>query len=96
VWVEKCLNTARGAHPACPPWFGLAPGDDVIGHPVGYPPPDLTERIHDALTQHPRITDVVDVTYEFQDDEDWLACSLVLVTDEDDRVPVAGLVVTQA
>ena len=81
VWVEKCLRTARGAHAIHPAGYGLPTGSEIIGGPAGVVPADLEERIRDALTFHPRITDIRGFTYDYTTSEDFLAVSFTAVID---------------
>lgn len=81
-WIEKCLRTARGAHPVHPPGYGMpGGGPDLIGGPVGVVPADLEERIRDALTYHPRITDITNFDYDFDPNDDHLAVSFIVELD---------------
>lgn len=91
-WVEKCLRTARGAHPIHPPGYGM-PGDptDAVGQRVGWVPPDLYERVKSAMKFHPRIVDVVDFRYGFDPDDDYLMVQFTLELDDGSELPVDNL-----
>lgn len=91
-WVEKCLATARGAHPIHKkpgevPRYGMTRLDDLVGGPVVYPPADLEDRIRDALTFHPRIVDIADFGVAFDPDDDYVAVVFTVLTDTSDQVP---------
>lgn len=94
TWVEKCLGTSRGALPTQPPGYGLLNVHDLVGGPVGAPPTDLEQRIHDALTFHPRIASIADFGFAFDEDEEYLSVGFTIITDRDERVPVVALGVT--
>jgi hypothetical protein len=82
TWIEKALRTARGAHRVyAQSSFGLAAGLDVGG--IDPSLDDLEGRCRQALTLHPRITDVRDfrITPDPDDEEVSLVGFLVL-TDE--------------
>jgi len=85
-WVEKCLSTARGAHPIHPPGYGLLNKDDVIGGPVAAVPVDLETRIRDALTFHPRIVNVTDFGVDYELDDDYVSVRFTVVTDRDETL----------
>lgn len=87
-WIEKCLMTARGAHPIHPPGYGLVRPQDIIGGPVTEPPADLAQRITDALTFHPRIASVRDFAFAFDPDDEYLAVGFTVITDRDEQLPV--------
>lgn len=94
-WIEKCLNTARGAHPVHPDGYGLPAGLPMIGGPQGALPADLEDRITDALTFHPRITGVRHFAYDYDPDEEWLAVSFTVLVDGGlDELPVSSLELT--
>jgi hypothetical protein len=82
-WIEKCLRTARGAHPVHPQGYGVAQAsaDGLVGGPVGSIPPDLEERVKDALLFHPRITDVRGFSYSSDPDDEWLGVSFTFEVD---------------
>lgn len=86
-WAEKCLRTARGAHPIHPPGYGLASPADLIGQTVdGAPVAELEARIREALTFHPRIADIRDFDYDFDSSDEWIAVSFTMVLDNDASV----------
>jgi hypothetical protein len=98
-WIEKCLMTARGAHPIHPPEYGVEGLTDVIGEAASPGvAAGLEEGIRDALLFHPRITDVRDFdaylgTVE-DGDEDALYLSFTVVTEDDERLDFEALTLT--
>lgn len=89
TWIEKCLRTARGAHAIHPAGYGLpASVESIIGTPVGTIPADLEQRIREALTFHPRISDIESFSYDWEDDDDVLQIFMVIVLDDDSRIPI--------
>lgn len=62
-WIDKCLRTARGALPIHPAGYGVVDPDSIFGRPISeLSAGDLENRFRDALTFHPRIADVADLT----------------------------------
>ena len=95
TWVEKCLRTARGAHPVHPPGYGVQMGTtDLIGGPVGRIPPDLYARVEDALTFHPRITACEQFTSSYDPDDDRVFIDFVVVLDDAAELNVSSLELT--
>jgi hypothetical protein len=91
-WVEKCLLTARGAHPVHPPGYGLVHGSaDLIGGLVGAPSSDLEVRVADAVTFHPRISGIANWTFDYDPMAEWQAYSFTLVLDDDTTVQLDRL-----
>lgn len=92
MWIVKCLRTARGAHPACPPSFGLTPSNDLlIGGNVGQIPSDLFDRIEEALMFHPRITACENFDSEFDENDDIVNISFTVVLDDEDDLSISRL-----
>jgi Protein of unknown function (DUF2634) len=101
-WIEKCLMTARGAHPIHPPDYGVEGLTDIIGDAAT---PEvaggLEEVIRDALLFHPRITEVVDFAAfvgEHDDldtsitpDDETLFVSFTVVTDDEETIDFIGI-----
>jgi hypothetical protein len=88
TWAEKCLRTARGAHPIHPPGYGLVRPNDLWGKPVtGAPVAEMEARIRDALTFHPRITDVEDFEFDFDPNDEWVNVAFTMIVDEEVLVP---------
>jgi len=95
TWIEKCLRTARGAHPVHPPGYGVQMGTtDLIGGPVGQIPPDLYARVEDALTFHPRISACENFSGSFDPDDDRVFIDFVVVLDDDAELNVSNLGLT--
>jgi hypothetical protein len=101
-WVEKCLMTARGAHPIHPPDYGVEGLLEVIGEAASDGVAgDLEDRIRDALLFHPRISDVTDFDAYMGDpeeddehdsaDDETLFVSFTVVTDDEDILEFVGL-----
>jgi hypothetical protein len=93
-WIIKALRTARGAHPVAPETYGVpqASIEGMVGGPVGVVPPDLEQRVTDALLEHPRITEVRDFAYEHDPSGDWLRVGFSFELDGgEDELAVEGL-----
>lgn len=83
-WVEKCLRTARGAHPIHSGGYGLENPWDIIGQPLqSLSMGDLESRIHDALTFHPRIVDVTSFVATSDHDQEAVYLSFHVVLDDE-------------
>jgi hypothetical protein len=92
MWVEKCLRTARGAHPIYSDDFGIELPADFFGGPVSSFPDDLfRDRVIDALTKHPRIIDVTDFAFDYDPDEEWVAASFTVETGTGDTLNFANV-----
>lgn len=86
-WVEKCLVTERGAYPIHDTNYGLEGVNDMIGEPVDSPEmATLGARVREALTFHPRITDVVGFQVFSDPDEETVYVAFRVVTDEEDEL----------
>lgn len=82
-WAEKCLHTTRGAHPIHPPGYGLRDRNALIGQTIaGAPVAELETRVREALTFHPRITDIQDFSYDLDESDEWIAVSFTMVLDD--------------
>jgi hypothetical protein len=83
-WIEKALRTARGAHAASPDNYGVpeASLEGMVGGEAGIVPPDLEQRVTEAMLFHPRITAVRDFTYQHGRDDEHVAVSFVYELDE--------------
>jgi hypothetical protein len=91
-WVEKCLHTARGAHPIYPNDYGMERPFDHIGRMMDTADyGDLEGRIHDALVFHPRIVDVTDFEANQEPDDDALFVTFRIVKDDGTAVQVTDL-----
>lgn len=92
TWIEKCLHTARGAHPVHPEDYGLEPLDDIIGGPVlGAPAADIEARVREALTFHPRIDDVTDFRAVIDPDNEYVAVSFSVLIDDEAALSFQGV-----
>jgi len=89
-WMEKCLRTDRGAHPAIhPPGYGLVRPFDMIGLPVAHAVgSDLEARITDALLFHPRIVAVRDFDFQVDPNDDLILAAFTVILDDDTELPV--------
>lgn len=95
-WVEKVLHTARGAHPVHPPGYGFdAPQGLVYGGTVGQIPPDFEDRVRDALTFHPNISDVEEFTYDYDRDDEFVHFSARIILDNDTALELQDVRLTQ-
>jgi hypothetical protein len=76
-WIVKALRTARDAHPVSPDGYGVSQAsvEGMVGGAGGVVPPDLEQRVTEALLEHPRITDVSGFAYDHDPNSDWLAVS---------------------
>lgn len=89
VWMEKCLRTARGAHPIHPPGYGLVRPADLIGQTItGAPVAELEARIREALTFNPRIADIIDFDFTLDEDNEAISIEFTVVREDDSRLPV--------
>jgi hypothetical protein len=85
-WIEKCLRSTRGGSPIWPDGYGVEGLTEMIGQPIASLPQTLIQRrIKEALTYHPRITDVVDFDFEFDPDDEVLFCSFTVVLDDENQ-----------
>jgi hypothetical protein len=90
-WIEKCLRTARGAHPIHPEDYGIEMPDNAIGRAHDFDT-DLELRIREALQFHPRIADVTDFVREDDPDDEFITVSFTVVLDDDSSFPLNTVV----
>ena len=92
-WIEKCLRTARGAHPIHPEDYGIdRVGRGVFGSPMSEAHgADLEERIRDALMYHDAITEITDFQAVQNPEDDLLLVSFHVVLDDDVMLEVRNL-----
>lgn len=91
-WIEKCLRTARGAHPIHPAGYGLAAtSSPLVGGNAMQTPPDLEDRVREALTFHPKIIDVTDFTYTQDPDDDALYVNFTVELNDSELLDVQGV-----
>lgn len=94
MWIEKCMRTARGAHPIYSDDYGIElPGDFIGGGVAAFPDDVYEQAIRDGLTAHPRISDIQNFTAVFDPMEEWVAVSFEVVVDDEGRFPVQNQVV---
>lgn len=84
VWVEKCLRTARFAHPIYGSQYGLDPveaigqaagnASEIVGH--------YAEGVTDALLVHDRITDVQNFRFTANSSSELLEVSFDVLVDQ--------------
>jgi hypothetical protein len=87
-WVEKCMRTARGAHPVHEN-FGMEGPGDFIGVSVDeFPLDEFRDRVTEALLRHPRIDDTTDWSTDYDDDEEYVVVSFSVVTDAGLEIPI--------
>lgn len=87
-WAEKCLHTARGAHPIHPPGYGMRDPHSLIGQTIdGAPIAELEARIREALTFHPRIADIQDFAYDFDPSDEVVSVGFTMVLDDSTLLP---------
>ena len=82
-WVEKCLRTDRGAHAIHPDEYGVEDPFEPVGFALDSADmADYFDRVHDALTFHPRIVDVRDFELDSDSDEEILEVRFTIVLDD--------------
>lgn len=93
-WIEKCLFTAREAHPIYSEdygmddpfeWTGQQFTDELVG--------ELERKVTEALTQHPRILDVKDFLADFDPTDEEMFVRFRCVIDGDEDVIIDDLAV---
>lgn len=95
-WILTALHTARGAHASCPDEFGMEDVDDWIGDvdPLEAMA-DFEARLRDALLVHDRIAEIDDFEYELSPADGVIFIrSLVIITDEEEAVPLLDVEIT--
>lgn len=92
VWATLCLATERDVFPALagtdanPTNFGMVGATSGLGLHISAPEhAGREERIRDALTQHPRIDDVL-YEAEYDPEDVVVAERIVIVTDDELRI----------
>lgn len=83
-WIEKAMRTARGAHAVHPLNYGMRdPHGGLWGRNSGEIPADLSEIIRETVTYHWACSDVTDIEYGFDPDDDYLLVSFTVeISDE--------------
>lgn len=91
VWIEKCLNTDRGAHAIYSDDYGVDDLNDGFGGPTSqFPTGDYEQRIRDALTFHPRIVDVSGFVWDLDPADDAISVGFQVDLDDTDSITVEG------
>jgi len=94
AWIEKCLFTARDAHPIYSEdygtddpfgWAGQPFTDEAVG--------DLERKVSEALTQHPRILEIEDFTTDYDPGDEELFVRFRCVIDGGDDLIIDDLAV---
>jgi Protein of unknown function (DUF2634) len=88
-WIIKALKTPRGGAPVLPDDYGVDGGgiESLFGtSAAGLDVAELTERITDALTVHPRIAAVRDVEVAVDESDEAAAIALTVVLDSDEEL----------
>lgn len=81
-WIEKALQTARGAHPIYGDDYGMDQPFDLIGQPFTEATVvELEQRVQNALLVHPKIADVTDFDAEINEDELFVSFRVILDND---------------
>lgn len=89
TWCIKALQTAQGAHPIYPSDYGLADANRWVGKRLTTADhARLEAAIHDALTFHPRIIDVIDFDAYQDPDQEVLEVSFTVVRDDGETTDV--------
>lgn len=82
-WCEKAMRTMKGS-PIHPPDYGMDDPEKLIGHVIdGAPIGGLESMIRDALTFHPRITDIESFAFDYDPGDEWVSVSFNVVVDEE-------------
>ena len=88
-WIVKALKTPRGGAPVLPDDYGVDGGglESLFGtSTASLDVAELTERITDALTVHPRIAAVREVDIALDASDEAAALSLTVVLDSDEEL----------
>lgn len=91
-WIEKVMNTDRGAHPVHPDEYGIEKLGEGFGGPTSlFPTGDYEHRIREALLFHPRIADVRDFAWDVDAADEAIAVDFVVLLDDDTEIELAGV-----
>ncbi len=91
-WVEKCLNTPKGAFPIHDDDYGLEGMDEIIGRQFDAGTvANLGQWVTDALLYHPNISRVVGFQAAQDPSDETLFVSFTVVTDQGDTVAFEDL-----
>jgi hypothetical protein len=92
AWIEKTLRTAKGAHPIYPSDYGMSGPQDFYGRTLTSADYAVLEaRIREALTFHPRITDIDEFTAAQDPSDDVLFVSFTVILDDGEQAVVSDL-----
>lgn len=90
-WVEKCLRTERGAFPLHDGDYGIEDMSDPVGSlQSSDAAAELQGRVRDALTYHPRISDIAEFQTSFDPDSEVLEVSFRVIVDDDFDLTIQG------
>lgn len=93
-WIEKCLLTARGAHPIYSEDYGIELPNDLVGVSADTFPDAIYEsRISEGLLAHERITSIEDFAAVYDPMEEFVLVSFTCVLDDGTRFPVQNVAV---
>lgn len=91
-WIDKTLRTAKGAHSIYSTDYGMNDPFRLIGiTPTGHEVAEYQSDVHEALTLHPRIEDVIDFDVQQDPDSEVLEISFVVVKDDGSYITVSSL-----
>ena len=97
TWCEKTLRTAQGAHAIYPSDYGVREPNRWFGRRLtGADYAQMQEDIHEALTYHPRISDVVDFEFYQDADEESLEFACTVVLDDETTLTLDGATIGEA
>ena len=86
-WVEKCLRTPRGSRPIHDAEYGMRDLWSIIGSaPDIGSEADIEERVREAVTFHPRISDVAGFFMEWSEEDEAIYLTFTVVTDDDEAL----------
>lgn len=92
MWCLTALSSARFAHAVFSDEFGMEnPAADLGAAVAAEVAVDFAARIRDALLVHDRISDVADITTNFDPTTGIVFTSFTVVTDEEESVPIDDL-----
>ena len=91
-WVEKALNTQRSAHAIYSDDYGVEEPFHLIGQAGDVlDSAPMQEQITEALTFHPRISNVKDYVFDFDPEDEALWVTFTVVADDEDEIVLEEL-----
>lgn len=91
-WIEKCLHTQKGAHAIYGDDFGISQPFELLGEGGDLLDTEEMEvEVIEALTFHPRISNVKDFQIEFDSLNEALRVAFTVVVDDEDEMELEGL-----